>query len=853
MTSIAVSTVRGLRGRTRQLRSTALAVILGVAFTAGVLIFTDTLRESFDGAHADAHVGVDLAVRRVASFGDGTDAVRERVPDDVVSSVAGTSGVRTAIGRTSGWAQLVAPDGRLLGDISSGTDPIGENWVHDPALGRWQLVEGAAPSGPEVVLDRAASLALGLGVGDHVDVIAQGGTSRLRISGVATFDGADARFGSVTALFDDPTAQELVGTPGSHDRIVVSVDDGASTTLVAEAIATRLGDRFEVVTGATLVEETRALHLRDWGFFDTFMKGSAAVALLVGAFIIFNTFSITVAQRTREFALWRAIGAGRRQVLGSVLVESLAVGTVASMVGVAGGVVTAKGLHAMFATFGLELPDGGTIVRPGSLVVAFAVGVVVTAIAALVPAVRAANTPPIRALRDQQVEPRTPSHRRIAVGALVTGSGTVALVAGLAGMSSQPAALVGAGGVGVVIGVAVLGAVLARPFGRIAGAPIARLRGVPGRLARDNAVRNPRRTATTASALMIGVALVAGTTILASSVRASIDRMIGSGVRADVVVESGSFGIGGLDRSLAHELAALPEVAAVSGSALTRAHVDGDVIDVVGVRSDVFLEVMDLGRVEGSLGGGDGRGLGLTQVAIDTDTAAARGWTLGSPMEVVLVDGVTRTVTVGAIVEDPYVGFPMIVDVALLDDAGAAPFDVQVFVSLADGVDPSDGLAAVERVASAQPNATVLDRAEFADDRAALVDPLVGVIYALLGFAVLIATLGIANTLALSVTERTRELGLLRAVGADRRQVRSAIRWEAVMIAGFGTALGLAIGVGFGGAVVHALHDEGVTELAVPIARLAVVMTLAVVTGVVAAALPARRAARLDVLDALQR
>jgi putative ABC transport system permease protein len=394
--------------------------------------------------------------------------------------------------------------------------------------------------------------------------------------------------------------------------------------------------------------------------------------------------------------------------------------------------------------------------------------------------------------------------------------------------------------------------VLVAPFARIVGRPIARLRGMPGHLARVNAGRCPKRTAATAGALTIGVALVGLNAILAASVKASIDEMVATGVRADLVVDSNGVGFGGLDRSLSARLQQLPQVAAVSGMSVASAEVAGDVMAVTGVDSAELETLLDLGAVEGSVAGQNGSGLGVEQFAVNADLAAERGWEIGSAVPVTLADGLERTLTVGAIVEDPYIGLPTIVDAALLDEAGVTAFDLQVFVGLRDSTDTGDGVAAVSAVVAEFPQADLLDPAGFADNRAATVDPLLGVIYALLGFAVLIAALGIMNTLALSIMERTRELGVLRAIGASQAQVRTLVRWEAVLIAGFGTLLGLLIGTGFGWSIVRALESDGITTLVVPVSQLGLIAGMAAVTGVLAAVVPGRRAARLDVLDALR-
>jgi putative ABC transport system permease protein len=853
MAAIIADTLRGLRGQRRRILPTFVAVFLGVSFTAGTLILTDTLGTAFSAMHADNHDGIDLAVRRPASFGSGPDAVRDRITATAATEIGAIDGVSATAGRTSGWAQLTGSGGALLGDVSSGVDPVGENWIADPQLNPWVLRAGAPPAGShQVVIDRAAADELGAAVGDTVDVLALGGAHQMTVAGIATFGDADSRFGTVTVLFDEPTAQALLGEPGRHDSIVVRTAPGVPTETVGERIAQMAADggEIEVVTGSQLADEAHAAHMQDWAFFDIFMAGFAVIALVVGGFIIFNTFSITVAQRTREFALLRAVGAGRGQVLASVLAESLAVGVTASALGLAGGIGVSSGLHALFGMFGIALPDTGVVVGSASLVVAATLGIGITVLSALLPALRAARVRPLAAMRDAAIERSATSRARIIAGAATVGAGAAAIAAGLGLIGSV--ALVGLGGLAVFVGATVLGPVLVRPFARVVGKPIAALRGVPGHLARDNATRCPKRTAATAGALTIGVGLVGFIAIMAASVKASVDEMVSTGIRADLVIDSNSVGFGGLDRSLASELRELPEVGAVSGMALATAEVDGDVIDVVGVDSADLESLLDLGRIDGSLAGPDGTGLGIDRIAVNADVADERGWTVGTPVAVTLADGVERRLVIGAVIEDPYIGLPTIVDAALLEQAGQTAFDLQVFVALDDGIERDAGVAAVMAAAESTPQADVLDRAGFADNRAAAVDPLLGVIYALLGFAVLIAALGIMNTLALSIMERTRELGVLRAVGASRAQVRTLVRWESVMIAGFGTLLGLVIGTGFGWAVVRALRSEGITNLVVPTTQLGIVALLAAATGVVAAVVPARRAARLDVLEALR-
>jgi putative ABC transport system permease protein len=573
----------------------------------------------------------------------------------------------------------------------------------------------------------------------------------------------------------------------------------------------------------------------------------AIVALLVGAFMIFNTFSITVAQRTRENGMLRALGASRRQILSSVLLEALAVGVIASMLGIVGGVGVAAGLKELLNAVGVEVPGGGVVFKASTAVISLAAGVGVTLLAALSPARKAAKVPPIAAMQQGLVgSTGYGSKQRVYVGVGLLSLGLATLVTGLFGSVDRAVLVVGAGVLLVFFAVSVLGRTIALPLSRLIGSPLPRLRGITGELARENAMRNPRRTAASASALMIGVGLVAFITVFVSSTKASQDQAIDQSFTGDIVVTAGGGIMGGVDPTLAQKINALPEVAYATGVRQTFASVDGDVSFVTGVNSATALHVIDIKPLQGTA-----TGLSRYAIAVSKDVADKKHLAIGDTLPVAFKDTGQQQLRVALIYgEDQFVGSYLLGMPAYAANV-LTPFDNQVIVKQNTEVSTQAALKAVEDASAGYPSASVLDRDGFKSEQAAPLNQMLALIYALLGLAILIALMGIANTLALSIFERTREIGLLRAVGMTRSQLRSAIRWESVIIALQGTVLGLVIGLFFGWTLVRALEDQGMTVFQVPFGSLLVIVVLAALAGMVAAVGPSRRAARLDVLRAV--
>jgi putative ABC transport system permease protein len=569
----------------------------------------------------------------------------------------------------------------------------------------------------------------------------------------------------------------------------------------------------------------------------------AVVALVVGAFVIYNTFSITVAQRTRETALLRAIGAKRRQVMRAVKLEALLTGLFASAIGVVVGIGVAQALRMALEAFGLSLPSASTVVQPSTIVITMAIGVVVTVFAASSPARKAAKVKPIEALRAAGTDRERGTRRRTVLGVLVTGAGAALVVQGLSGGNI---AGVGLGALAVFIGAAMLGPALARPFVRTFGWPIARGRGMAGTLARQNAARNPRRTSATASALMIGLALVVLITVFASSTRASVSNTIDTAMKGDYIVRT-QFGMGGMSPDVARRIDALPETDAVTPLRYLSAQTDGATKDVTALDPATVEQTVYTDVHQGSL-----EHLGLHDVAVLDKEAERRGIALGDTVTLDFPETGPQAMRVVAVYGTDIPLGKYAISIGAYDANVAKHVDDDVVVALSPGVSMQDARHAISGLLADYPTAELLTADEFKGAVAGEINRTLNLVYVLLAMALVIAFFGIANTLALSVFERTREFGLLRAVGMYRAQVRSTVRWEAVLIALLGATLGTAIGIGFSWALVQALHDQGIDHWTVPVQQLTVIVVLAAIAAVVTAAIPARRASKLDVLEAIR-
>jgi putative ABC transport system permease protein len=850
--------LQGLLARKRRLFTTALAVILGVAFTAGTLMLTDSLGKTFNDLSAGVYKGTDAVVRAKAVFNDTSGGGEQRPPVDasLVPALSQVPGVAAVQGTVQGYAQLIGKDGTPVG--SGHAFPLGGNWTTVPALNPFQLVAGHAPQAPdEVVIDKQSANLGHLAVGDTTTVLVNGPPQRVRIAGIAVFGTADSPAGASVVLFTTPVAQRLVGTPGKFNQISFAAAPGVSQQQLATSLQRVLPPGTEAVTGAKITQETKDSFQQILQVFSKFLLIFAVIALVVGAFIIMNTFAITVAQRTQENGLLRALGASRRQVLASVLVEAVAVGAIAAVLGLAAGVAVATGLKALLSAFGFGLPGGSLVLSTQTVVVSLLLGLGVTVVAAISPARKAAKVSPIAAMQQATAgSTGYGSKQRVVVGLTLLAIGIASLFYGLFGHPAKAFLVVGAGILLVFFAVSVLGRTIALPLSRTIGAPLPKVKGVTGTLARENTMRNPKRTAASASALMIGVGLVAFITILASSTTASVNATIDRTFTGDFVINSGAGMGGGVDPALAHKLTALPQVAAATGESIGDAVIFGQVQGLAAVDPGTAGQIFNVSPLQGSISA-----LGADGIAVSQDAAAQHHLKLGDPVPALFRDTGPQTLRVALIYGDPqaapsaspggkpsyFLGTP-----AFNANFAAPHSDNQVFVKKAPGVTAADALAAVKKLtAQDAPGATVLDQGAYKTEQTKPINQLLYFIYALLALAIVIALLGIGNTLALSIFERTRELGVMRAVGMTRRQLRATIRWESVIISLQGTVLGLLVGVFFGWALVLAQKNQGLTVFSVPFRTLLIVIVLAGLAGVAAAILPSRRAAKLNVLRAI--
>lgn len=838
--------LKGVLAHKLRLFLTAMAVVLGVSFVAGTFVLTDTINNTFNVLFNEISAGSDVTARAASGFGAtaGADTARDTVPASVLDTVRRVPGVSAAEGTVGGYAQFVDKEGKAV--TTTGAPTLGFNWTPTPALTPLRLRSGREPQrAGEVVVDAVTAKTHGFALGDRVKVLFRGPAEEFTVVGTTGFGQADNLAGATLAAFDAGTAQRVFGKVDRYDSIDVKAGEGVSALELRDRVAGSVPRGIEVVTSKQVADESAKAVQSALSFFGTALLVFAGISLFVGGFIILNTFSILVAQRTRELALLRALGASRRQVLVSVVAEAGIVGLLASVVGLGLGVAVAIGLQGLLKAFGIDLPASGTKVLPRTVIVSLVVGVVVTVVSSISPARRASKIPPMAALRGAGAEQSGSLRRRTAAGAIVTALGAAALLIGLFAGAGNALALVGLGAAVVFVGVALLSPLAAGPMALVIGAPFARLAGLSGRLGRQNAMRSPRRTAATAAALTVGLGLVACVSVLAASIKDSAAAVVDDYLAADYIISTSNF-MPTISTDLAPRLARQRELAAVSGLQTGPWRFEGQTRTLYGG------DPATLGRVlKFDVTAGDAQGLARGEVMVDATELKDRGLRIGGVLAMTFARTGTRDLRIaGTFAKNQLLG-NYLISTATFDANFTDRLDFVVLARAAPGTPAAASRAAVERITAEFPNVTLRDQAQFKKQQENQVNQILGLVSALLLLSIVIALFGIVNTLALSVLERTRELGLLRAVGMSRRQVRSMIRSEAVIIAVLGAILGLAVGVLFGWALVTALNDQGIKTLVIPAGQLTLYVILAGLAGVVAAVFPARRAARLDVLSAI--
>ncbi|MGH3733007.1 MAG: ABC transporter permease [Acidimicrobiales bacterium] len=829
-------TLKGLIAHKLRLALTGLAIVLGVTFISGAFVLTDTLHETFTSLVSNVYQHIDFEVRGQAVLNSGANAVRDPIPASLVAKVREVPGVAEADGSVTGYAQYVV-NGNA---ISGGGATAGISFDPDQKLSAFQLVEGTPPtSADDVVMDLGTARKYHFQIGDHVRLLLPSSPEIFTITGFLKFGTADNLAGATIAAFDLPTAQRLFGLIGTVDTINVLTTPGANRSTVQRDIARMLPRGVEVVTGQTVVNEETSVIDQALSVFSTALVIFALIALFVGGFTIFNTFSITVGQRTRELALLRIVGASRRQVFFSVLAEAAIVGAVASVIGLGLGVLAAKGLEALLSAFGHSLPSGSLVFAPRTVIVGLAVGIGVTVISAISPARRAVRIAPVAAITAQSTESEASLRRRLAAGGGSLAAGAVVLAVGLA---VSAVVLVGLGAVAIFIGVATLAPIVARPMASVLGRPAARLLGVSGRLGRENSMRSPRRTAQSAAALMVGLALVSAMSVFGASLSKSTTGAIDNAVSADLIVTGPK---SGFPNSVVAAVSTVPGVTASSTVYQGEFEFKGSLATVVGVSSDHLDDTIALQMQHGT----SQAALDAGQMLIDATTASKDHLAVGSKVRVKFARTGPSTIRVGGIFEPNALIGHYLVGGAFFLSHFTNPLPIGVLLN----TDGRPGMFnAVNNATDPYPNVGVQTRAQYEAAQVASVNKLLDIVYALLALAVLIALIGVVNTLLLSVFERTREIGLLRALGMKRRQVRAMIRSEAVILSLFGAAIGVVAGTGLGAAVAFSLKkSQEITVVAVPFSSLIVFLVLAALSGLVTASWSARRAADLDVLVAL--
>ena len=889
--------LKGILGRKARLVLTSLAVILGTAFLSGTSVFSATLNRTFDDLFSDVFKNVDAYVRSSqvieADFGQEE---RQRIPVSLVDAVKSVPGVSDAAPDIQAFARIIGSDGKPLGADGNGPPTFGGIYTKfEGAL--WTIQQGKAPmNGNEAAIDEASAKTGKLNVGDKVKIVAQSGSREFTLVGIASYGDVRSPGGATFALFDPTTAAEFLTKPGYIDDILVTGDGSKSDSELATAIQKALPTdvKTETLTGEEITKETQDQIGQFINIIGTFLTIFGFIALIVGGFVINNVFSISAAQRQRENALLRALGASKNQITGTILVESAFVGVLGSVLGFFMGIGFAKLLQIGLPKLGFDLPSGGLIVNQTAFLISFITGVIVTIVSGLLPAFRASRVPPLAAMRETAIEV---NYHRIDITILVQFI-PAAIISNILGMVTIPqltvlyfiaafvgvrmvwsrtinrhiiirrlipvfvsigialisliAVLTGASNnlLGVTVGFAFLAVIIAGPYialptALFIGRPIAATRGITGKMARQNSARNPIRTARTASPVLIGVALITSVSALAASISGKIDSVFADQFKGDYVVNTNNRGFGGLSPSLATDLAKLPEVQQATGIGLVTAKLDGKGQYITTISPDTIDGVWDLG-----LNNAKYSDLATNSIFISQKRADKKGFTMGSVINAEFADGTIRPLTISGFYEHNEIG-DYVVSKDLIADTTVISFDVGVYISTKDGVSADKASTVLTAAVAKYGQGELLSKKDYIKKQSGSVTQFLSVIYALLALSLLIATLGVVITLLLSVFERQRELGLLRAVGMTQSQVRTTVRWETVITALLGVFLGVVLGIGLGWVIVYVLKDQGLDNFELPVSTVLKIMVSSFLVALFAAIYPAWRATKVDILNAL--
>ena len=828
--------------RKGRLLLTSLAIILGTSFLSGTTIFSDTINSTFDRLFTDVFRDVDAYVRSTDSVDTGFGEQRAPSAVSALETILKVKGVSAAVGDMQSYARVIDKDGKPIGQDQG--PPTFGGIASESSAGLWSVEDGRLAVGPkEMMLDRETAEKGKYEIGDTVRVNALSGTREFTLVGIANYGDVSSPGGATFALFDQPTASEFLLKPGFVDAFLIQGDGTLSDEELAKAINAALPTdaKLETLTGAEITEETTSQIKTVLGFFTAFLTAFSYIALGIGCFVIYNVFSITAAQRQRESALLRAIGASRRQVTVSLLVEALIVGVLGSIIGFVAGIGLSRALSALLNAIGLEIPTSGLTIETGAITRTVLIGTVITILSAILPALRSGRVPPVAAMRDTALDTVQKLTRRVAIGLVLIVAGAIALIASINGAD---VAILGVGVLGVFAGVLVIGPALSKPVAVLLGKPVATLRGVTGAMSQQNAARNPKRTARTAAPVLIGVALVTAFTALAASIKSEIRESIGSSFRGDYALSVNSRGFGGIPISITDQLTQLAEIDQATGVGFIAAKVGDESPFVLVFNPKTADGLYDLEMVEGTQ-----KGLTKNEILVEADKALDKNLSVGSRVQVTLVDGRSMQLTVAGTYTDAYGNYA--VSRELFEGSNTPLFDSFVYIKTAEGVSDESARTAISAVSEDLGIGKLESRDEYIDTQAGQVDQFLALIYGLLFLSVIIAIVGIIITLLLSVFERRREIGLLRAVGMTRSQVRTMVRWESVITSLFGAVTGVVLGILTGIVIVVSLNDSGFSAFTLPIANTIVILVGAFVVGVIAAVFPAWRATRTEIISAI--
>jgi putative ABC transport system permease protein len=845
--------LKGLLGRKLRTALTALAIVLGVTMVSGTYVLTDSIDSAFDSIFTDIRSGSNAVISGKSAFdlSEGSGAFAPTFDQSVLDDVREVDGVAVAEGGVdSESTTIIGRDGKAV--VNGGAPNLGFSIAEgESPFNPLALVDGQWPGPGEIVIDEGTADGEDYAIGDTIGVQAEGPVERLRLSGIVRFNSNLSIGGATLAGFDLRTAQRLFKKQGQLDEIAVAAEAGTTDAELVANLQEVLPENTQVRTGQAQAAEDASETNEFITFLQGFLLAFAGIALFVGSFVIANSLSITIAQRAREFATVRTLGASRRQVLGSIVIEALVVGVAASVVGLFLGLALASGLFELFDAVGFTLPNSGLLFETRTIVVSLLVGILVTLLASLRPAVRATRVPPIAAVREGAVLPESRFARFRTVGSLVTiGLGFAALLYGLFGSGLGTTAILtwmGIGALLIFIGVALFAARLVRPLAATLGQPAARIGGAAGRLARDNARRNPQRTASTASALMIGLALVTLVATLAAGITGTFRGAVDDLFTGDYAITAQN-NFSPIPIDAAEAVADVEGVEAIGSTRTGEARVFDSNQFVTAVDGDV-AEVISLDWVEGSQEvlstlGEDG-------AFVDDGFADDHGLEIGSPIAITVPSGEELEFEVRGIFDPPAGGSPfgpVTFSSAVFDREYQSPRNLYSFIQM-EGDETEENSAALEAALADFPNAKAQTRDQFVDNQIEGLNQILNILYVLLALSVIVSLFGIVNTLVLTVFERTRELGMLRAIGMTRRQVRRMIRHESVITALIGGVLGIVLGVVLGALLIARVEF---IEFELPVTQIVVFSILSVVVGILAAIFPARRAAKLDPLKALQ-